>query len=144
MMIAATRHRDLRQILVDRQRELLDGFQSRLRDERADRPTGGDELERSDADREHDIELKLLQMKAETLVRIDAALIRLDAGLYGRCFECGGEIANRRLRALPFAVRCQACEEQREQAREEAHQLAQRRSTPLFRSAFVDQPASAG
>ena len=53
----------------------------------------------------------LLQMSAETLARIDAALRRLDVGQYGFCAECAKEIAERRLRALPFAVRCQACED---------------------------------
>ena len=43
------------------------------------------------------------------------AIARLDTGEYGLCFECGGEIAVRRLRALPFAVRCRAYEEAREQ-----------------------------
>ena len=43
--------------------------------------------------------------------RIDDALVRLDAGQYGSCLECAREISERRLRALPFAVRCQACED---------------------------------
>ena len=41
--------------------------------------------------------------------------MRLDAGKYGSCLECAREISERRLRALPFAVRCQACEDCREQ-----------------------------
>jgi len=53
-------------------------------------------------------------VRAETLTRIDAALGRLDAGQYGFCAECTNRIAERRLLALPFAVRCQACEERRE------------------------------
>jgi len=67
-------------------------------------------------------------MRAETLKRIDEALVRLDAGDYGSCVECAGEIAERRLRALPFAVRCQACEESREGEQGHARQLAQRRA----------------
>jgi len=54
-------------------------------------------------------------MKGQTLGRVREALARLDAGEYGYCAECGGEIAERRLRALPFAVRCTACEESHEQ-----------------------------
>jgi DnaK suppressor protein len=61
------------------------------------------------------------------VTRIDEALVRLDAGEYGSCRECGSGIAEQRLRALPFAVRCQACEERREQAQGRARQLAQRR-----------------
>ena len=49
-------------------------------------------------------------MKEETLRRVREALVRLDAGEYGYCSECDGEISEKRLRALPFAVRCAGCE----------------------------------
>ena len=74
-----------------------------------------------------DIEFALLEMKTETLVRIDDAVGRLDAGQYGFCVECEREIAEPRLRALPFAARCQACEERHEHARDGARQRAQPR-----------------
>ena len=121
------RNADLRKILTDRRRKIQDDVQSRIRDGRTGRPVEvRDDLEHSDADIQGDIELALLQMRAETLTRIDEALIRLDEGKYGSCFQCAGEIAERRLRALPFAVRCQACEEKREQEGH-ARQAAQRR-----------------
>ena len=53
-----------------------------------------------------DIEFAPIQMKAETLDQINQALSRLDEGAYGYCLECGEEIPERRLRALPFAIRC--------------------------------------
>ena len=55
-------------------------------------------------------------MKAETLKRIDEALSSLEKGSFGYCYECGNEIIEQRLRALPFAVRCKSCEEAREVA----------------------------
>ena len=67
---------------------------------------------------------QLIQMKAETVKRIDTALRRLDEGTYGDCFECGNEIAGVRLRALPFALRCKDCEEMHEVAEQrEAQRL---------------------
>jgi DnaK suppressor protein len=48
------------------------------------------------------------------LTRIDAAIARMDQGIYGACLDCGEEIEPRRLRALPHALRCQGCEETRE------------------------------
>jgi DnaK suppressor protein len=118
-----TRHAGLRQMLSERRREMQDEIQSRIRDGLTDRPIEvRDDLEHSDAD----IQVALLQMRAETLTRIDEALARLDAAEYGSCVECDGEISERRLRALPFAVRCQACEEKREQEQGHARQLAQR------------------
>jgi DnaK suppressor protein len=122
------RNAGLRQMLSERRQKMQDEVQGRIRDGRTDRPTDvRDSLEVSDADIQGDLELALIQMRAETLTRIDEALVRLDAGEYGCCFECAGEIAERRLRALPFAVRCLACEERREQ-QGRARRLAERRS----------------
>jgi DnaK suppressor protein len=130
----ASRNGDLRHILHGRRREMQDDIQSRIRHGRTGRAREvGDDLEHADAHIQEDIEVALLQMRAETLTRIDDALSRLDAGEYGSCLECDGEIAERRLRALPFAVRCQACEESREREQRYARQLAhQRDSLSLF------------
>jgi len=130
MTIAATRTADLRRMLNERQRQLQDDVQSRIRDGRSGRPKEvSDDLEHSDIAIQRDLELALLQMKSETLTRVQEALVRLDAGDYGFCRECQEEISERRLEALPFAVRCQACEEKREQDRGQARRLALRRGT---------------
>ena len=60
-----------------------------------------DQGESSEVDIQEDIEFALIQMKSETLNKIDAALRRLDENTYGNCFECGDEISEARLRALP-------------------------------------------
>jgi DnaK suppressor protein len=122
------RNADLKQMLSDRRRKIQTEVHTRIRGGRADRPNEvRDDLEVSDADIQGDLDMALLQMSAETLLRIDEALVRLDAGEYGSCFECAGEIAERRLRALPFAVRCVACEERREKYGR-ARKLAERRN----------------
>jgi DnaK suppressor protein len=74
-------------------------------------------------------------MKSETLNKVNDALARLKQGEYGYCFECGEEIAEKRLRALPFAVRCKDCEQAREVAEQRERQLAQRRGAA---SLFLD------
>jgi DnaK suppressor protein len=101
-----------RQALVASIRERL----SSVREDRsrADHVTALDDGEVCDLDVQEDIEFALVQMKRETLVHLDAALKRLDNGLYGRCIDCDGEISESRLKALPFAVRCVHCEEARE------------------------------
>lgn len=120
------RQRDLQAMLHDRQREIQSVLRHRVRHLPSDRPVGGlDEGEHAEADYQEHIEVALIQMKGETLQRIQEALVRLDAGKYGDCVECGGEIAEQRLRALPFAVRCRACEESCEQQAAE-----ERRSAP--------------
>lgn len=110
------RQRELQAMLHDRQREMQHVLQHRVLHLPSDRMAGGlDETEHAEADIQEHIEVALIQMKGETLRRVQEALVRLDAGEYGYCGECGGEIAERRLRALPFAVRCTACEESHEQ-----------------------------
>jgi len=112
-------------MLSERRREMQDDVRSRIRGGRTDRPNEGrDDLEVADADIQGGIELALLQMRAD-LTRIDEALCLLEAGKYGSCVECAGEISERRQRALPFAVRCQACEERREEKLGHSRQRAQ-------------------
>ena len=121
------RKAELRQVLREHRRRMQNEVQSRIRDGRTDRSVDvRDDLEHSDADIQGDIALSLLQMRTESLARIDEALARLEAGKYGSCFECDKEISERRLRALPFAVRCQACEEIREQEQGRARRVAGR------------------
>jgi DnaK suppressor protein len=88
-----------------------------------------DAVESSEADIQEDLEFALIQMKSETLNKINDALLRLEQGEYGYCYECGEEIAEKRLRALPFAVRCKDCEEAKENAERRERQLAVRRGT---------------
>ena len=130
------RNAELRRMLEERKREVLTEVQGRIRDARSEAASSGKMLEAgesAESDIQEDIEFALIQMKSETLNKINEALRRLDEGTYGNCFECGEEIAGARLRALPFAVRCKDCEEARETAEQRERMLAQKRgSTPLF------------
>jgi DnaK suppressor protein len=134
----STRYSELKQMLEGRRRELQAEVQGKMRDVRA---TGQvtklaevfDAVESSEADIQEDIELALVQMKAETLNKVDDALARLEQGTYGNCYECGDEIAEKRLRALPFAVRCKDCEAAKEAVEQRQRQLhARRGATSLF------------
>jgi DnaK suppressor protein len=129
-----TRDHDLRKMLEDRRSELMREVQGRIRDARTDITKDRqvlDQGESSEVDIQEDIEFALIQMKAETLNKIDVALRRLNDDTYGVCFECGDEIAERRLRALPFAVRCKDCEEARETAQQRESIIARRGSSSL-------------
>ena len=132
---AKNRYNELKKMLEDRRRELLSEVQGRIRDVRSEGNKDRDVLdqgESSEVDIQEDIEFALIQMKSETLTKIDAALRRLEEGTYGDCFECGDQISEARLRALPFAVRCKDCEEARETAEQRERALAKRGSSGLF------------
>src|SRR5947207_3698057 len=137
--MARSRYTELKQMLEARRRELQAEVQGKMRDVRAEGTWGGklnevlDAVESSEADIQEDIEFALIQMKSETLNKINDALGRLEQGDYGYCFDCGEEIAEKRLRALPFAVRCKDCEEAREVAEKRERMHAQRRgASALF------------
>jgi RNA polymerase-binding transcription factor len=134
------RYAELRRILEERRREIMSEVHTKIRDvrtEAANSPAHGvlDAAETSESDIQDDIEFALIQMKAETLNKIEEALRRLEEGTFGYCFECGEEITEKRLRALPFAVRCKDCEEARELAQQRERMIAQRRGAA---SLFVD------
>jgi DnaK suppressor protein len=134
----SARYEELKKLLEDRRREILSQVHEKIKGVRTE--SSGKKMsevydagESSDSDIQEDIEFALIQMKTETLSKINEALSRLEEGAYGNCFECGDEIAPQRLRALPFAVRCLDCEQARENAQLRERLMAQRSaSSSLF------------
>ena len=115
-----TRLNGLRAMLESRRQELASEVYGRIRGAREDGVLDHAEVldpgESWEAEIQQAIGYQLLEMKSETLSRIEAALGRIDDGTYGDCVECDREISESRLRALPFAARCRPCEERREAA----------------------------
>jgi DnaK suppressor protein len=117
----------LKTMLEERRREIQDKLRS-IRQTMDDQSSVvRDTEEQSVNDFVHEMDLALLEMKADTLSRIDDALRRLANGSYGVCEECGQEIPEPRLKALPFATRC------REDQEREEERVAQERSTEVGR-----------
>ena len=133
-----SRYSDLKAMLDGRRRELQSEVQGKMRGVREEGSWGGklnevlDAVESAEADIQEELEFALVQMKSETLSKVNDALVRLEQGNYGNCFDCGDEIAEKRLRALPFAVRCKDCEQARENTEQRERQLARRGTSSLF------------
>lgn len=110
------RDNDLRAMLRDREREMRDVLQQRIRHVPCCRPGEGlDDTDHAEAEIQGHLEVTLIQLKGDSLRRVREALVRLDAGEYGYCVDCESEIPAPRLRAMPFAVRCTICERLHEQ-----------------------------
>jgi DnaK suppressor protein len=113
--IDSHRDRELRRSLENQRAEILDVTRTRIRAaQQARAADAGMVLDTADASEsgvQEELDFALIEMYSETLQRIGFALERLDAGEYGYCIECGGEISARRLEALPFAPRCHSCQE---------------------------------
>ncbi len=65
-----------------------------------------------DLDRE--LGISLMEMRNRKRQAIDEALTRLSEGTYGICAECGIEVSEKRLEAVPFAKLCVQCQSQQE------------------------------
>jgi len=65
-----------------------------------------------DLDRE--LGISLMEMRNRRRQAIDEALTRVNEGTYGICAECGVEISERRLEAVPFAKLCVECQSKEE------------------------------
>ena len=65
-----------------------------------------------DLDRE--LGISLMEMRNRRRQAIDEALTRLNEGTYGICAECGIEVSEKRLEAVPFAKLCVQCQSRQE------------------------------
>jgi DnaK suppressor protein len=63
---------------------------------------------------DREIDYTLEENSTRMLTAIDAALKRMDEGVYGTCTNCGREIPAERLEAYPWASLCIDCKRQAE------------------------------
>lgn len=114
----------LRKMLLRKRAEVED----RIREELEEKVRGehldsvlGPALDKGDLsylDLEQDVDYELLNKYTQTLKNIDEALERLDDGTYGICEECGEQIGEKRLQAVPFALCCVDCQREKENVKE--------------------------
>jgi DnaK suppressor protein len=130
--VHASRHEELRKMLEGRRVAGQNEMQGRMRTIRGDGASSVDRRVPDDLEGaiQEDIDLALLQINAEIVDKVTEALARLEAHSYGACNECGEDIAEKRLRALPFAARCKTCQEAFE-ANERSHRANERRAANL-------------
>jgi len=95
--------------LVEKRASVLSGLGARF-DTRA---RIGRVAEDDQAQISHDefVSLRMNGLDYTQLRLVEEALDRLDAGDYGICLACDQPIAEKRLRALPWARYCVACQE---------------------------------
>ncbi len=74
-------------------------------------PGANDLADVAKANSEQDLSVSNLERDREWLKRVNVSIESLDKGTYGFCFDCGEEIAENRLEAIPFAMRCKGCQE---------------------------------
>ncbi|MBJ6764290.1 TraR/DksA family transcriptional regulator [Myxococcaceae bacterium JPH2] len=110
--MATSREKDLmriRAILQRRRRELLSASDGAHRELSALKEQERDpEYEENAQSELADYTLSsLVESQRREVMLIDAALRRMDMGVFGTCVDCGTDIPIERLEALPFAIRCE-------------------------------------
>lgn len=75
---------------------------------------GGDEADIVSLGQMKTLSDSLSNRDKATLNRIENSLIKIAQGTFGKCEECEEEIAEARLKAIPYCSLCIACAEQHE------------------------------
>jgi len=79
-------------------------------------PEVGDEADQAGLSIEKELIFELSDNERTTLDQIEGALRKLDKGNYGLCESCQKPIGRQRIKALPFARYCIACQGSSERA----------------------------
>jgi DnaK suppressor protein len=134
VIIDTERYEILREMLEERRSEIHQKLKSLRETLPADNDNVKDTEEQSVDDFVQEVDFALMEMKSETLAKIDEAMQRLEDRTYGFCTECGGEILEARLKALPFAALCRDCQEQEESR---THAEREARAFERFQKEFI-------
>lgn len=102
----------LRERLEKQRQEILDMYKQDIRagQESADDGTE-DIVDRANNAYNRELMFSLSDSERQMVLQIEAALRRMDDGVYGRCANCGNTINMRRLEAVPYARFCIDCQE---------------------------------
>jgi DnaK suppressor protein len=98
-----------RQLLLAKKADLMASLRAQI--DRLAGPGGESSEDLAPVVYDQFVALQVNQLDFDQLNLIDAALERMDREDYGVCMDCGDPISNRRLRAIPWAVYCIACQE---------------------------------
>jgi DnaK suppressor protein len=104
-----------RETLIDMKAQVLRGIRNDLREGReVDKDDGRDTYDVASEERDREISFILSDRDRDKLQAIEQAIERIEAKTYGICESCEEEIAQERLKAMPFTRLCVECQSQRE------------------------------
>ena len=105
----------VREHLVETKAKLLEEMDTEQKAQRdANKDEGMDAYDLASEERDREINFILSDRERAKIKEIDDALARLAEHSYGICEDCGLEIGEERLEALPFTRVCRDCRQDRE------------------------------
>ena len=104
-----------KKLLLEEKQRLLNNSKNAVKHELALSPDDlADETDLAASEVNQNLVFKLRDRERQLLAKIDEALARMDAGVFGLCEECEENIEPRRLEARPVSTMCIACKERQE------------------------------
>ena len=105
----------LRKSLAAKRRETLDLYEHDVHAGQTTTDDNADDFaDRANNSYNRDLMFALSDNERQMLIHIEGAYQRLKEGSYGRCIHCSQPIGLPRLKALPWARYCIACQEREE------------------------------
>jgi len=105
----------VRERLADMKAKLHDEIESELKAEReGNKDEGMDTYDLASEERDREINFILSDRERMKIKQIDDAIERIEDQTYGVCESCGLEIAEERLKAMPFTRLCRDCQQDQE------------------------------
>jgi DnaK suppressor protein len=113
------RQEALQQMLMGKRQEIMKEIEGNLgqsltEDQQRRLESARDVGDQALMDLDRELGISLMEMRNRRRQSIDEALNRLRDGTYGMCAECGVEISEKRLQAVPFAKLCVECQSKAE------------------------------
>mgnify|MGYP001589613259 FL=1 len=113
------RQETLHQMLMGKRQEIIREIEGNLgqsltEDQQRRLESARDVGDQALMDLDRELGISLMEMRNRRRQAIDESLNRLRDGTYGMCAECGVEISEKRLAAVPFAKLCVECQSKAE------------------------------
>jgi DnaK suppressor protein len=106
-----------KQRLLNKERELLSDIASLKGEARSSgEPEAGDATDAATSSEETSESLGEATLASQTLTEVRDALLRIEAGTYGKCSACGRPMEAARLEAVPWARYCLDDQKKQDQA----------------------------
>jgi DnaK suppressor protein len=107
--------KEIKKTLLEMKKKQLHEIRRTIRDETAvEKDDGRDTYDLASDERDREIHLILSDREREKLQAIEEALRRIEEKTYGICETCEAEIADGRLRVMPFSRACVNCQTEME------------------------------
>jgi len=99
---------EFQRVLEAKKKELLAGGSDR---EEILIENAAEDFDRLQQQLNREVAIRNLDRESKLLKEVQAALNRIEEGTFGVCLRCDEDIPEKRLRALPWAAYCVACQE---------------------------------